>query len=177
MPIAFHALPTNPKRKIPEFGFYLVPDFREYWALCHLDRKFRHCSVGNQPNKEIEGEYWVYRNENAELPENECIKRMLDIDRVDPTRQFYRGDIFIVKFTEHPKTFACAVHDILGASLPQLLTVLRRLFLNEWETAFLECEREQDQYFQMRDLERETDQAILYQRMCVIPTPQWIKRC
>lgn len=30
VPIAFHAQPSKPNRNAPEFGFYLVPDFREF---------------------------------------------------------------------------------------------------------------------------------------------------
>ncbi|KAJ4382545.1 hypothetical protein N0V86_001765 [Didymella sp. IMI 355093] len=166
--IAFHAQRLESKRKVPEFGFYLVPDFREFWASYHLDRKFARCTVENQPIEEIEGNYWVYRNGNPDLPENAYIKRMLGIDRVDHSRQFYYGDVFIVRFTEHSKTFAYTVDNIPSASSPSLIAVLKVLFQHEWESAFIESELRDDQYFEEQELKLETDKKILYQRMTPI---------
>jgi hypothetical protein len=168
VPIAFHALPPESGREVPEFGFYLAPDFRIYWSSCHLDRKFRCCTVEKQAIKDIEGSYWIYRNENAELPENAYIKRMLDIDRISPSRRFYYGDLFIVKFTEHSKTSAYAVHDIPEASLVGLTTILEGLLSKEWADGFLESELQREQYFAAQELKLETDKEILYQRMYVI---------
>lgn len=117
----FHT--CNPRTQPYDIGFYLAPDFRKYWASCHLKRKFRCCTVEKQAIREVEGSYWIYRNENAELPENACIKRMLDIDRISSSRRFYYGDLFIVRFTEHPKTSAYAVHDIPEESLVGLVSL------------------------------------------------------
>jgi hypothetical protein len=168
VPITFHALPLKSKRKIPESGFYLAPDFRKYWAFCHLDRKFRRCTVESQPIKEIEGDYWIYRNQNVDLPENAYIKGVLGIDRIDLSRRFYYGDVFIVKFTENPDTFAYAVNCIPRASLLELVAVLKELFQEEWESSFIESELESDKYYEMQRLKLETDKEILYQRMCAI---------
>jgi hypothetical protein len=176
VPIAFHALPTNPTHKIPECGFYLVPDFREYWASCHLGRKFRKWTVENQPNVEIEGDYLIYRNETVDLPENMYIKQMLGVDCVDPSRRFYYGDIFIAKFTQHRKT-VCTVHDISGASFMQSIAVLKATFMDEWSSKFLDLELEDDQFFGAQTLQWETDREIVYQRMCVTSTLQWQRYC
>lgn len=137
VPVAFHALPLESGREVPEFGAYLVPDFRNYWASCHFDRKFRCCAVEKQTIREIEGSYWIYRNENAELPENAHIKRMLDIDHISPSRRFYYSDLFIVKFAEQLKTSAYVVYDIPEAPLVGLMTILEGLLSKEWNDGFL----------------------------------------
>ena len=58
----------------------------------------------------MEGDYRLYWNENHELPvdpleeppENETIKKLLGIEEIDTMRRFWYGDIFIVRFSEHP---------------------------------------------------------------------------
>lgn len=144
VPIAYHAQSPESKRWIPELGLHIVPDFREYWAAYHVDRKIRCFNVNNQPTKMIEGHCWIYRNENIDLPENEYIKRMLGLDRIDFSRRFYYGDVFIVKYTEHPTTLACEVN-IPKALLPQLIALLKTVFQSEWEKAYLESQLRSDQ--------------------------------
>jgi len=97
---------------------------------------------------------------------------MLGIDRIDPSRLFYHGDVFIVKFTEPPVTYAYMVNDITSESVLKLIAVLKGLFQNEWENAFIESMLKKDQYFEAQKLKVETDKEILYQRMCVVPTLQ-----
>ena len=77
-----------------------------------LDRRFRRVSVENQEIKALEGDYWIYWNENDELPENEYIKNLIGIKQIGFARRFWYGDAFIVRFSEHPTTFAYDVHDV-----------------------------------------------------------------
>ncbi|KAF2998447.1 hypothetical protein E8E13_000962 [Curvularia kusanoi] len=164
-PIAFHSQPPESKHKIPEFGSCLVPDFREFWASYHVDRKFREVSIANQPIKEIEGTYWIYRNCNTDLSENRYIKQILGIDHVDISRRFYYGDIFIVRVKEDPKTFMYTMHNIRRASSQELIMTLKRVFQEEWDNSFLESELQADQYFEGQRLKQEADMEILYQRI------------
>lgn len=103
---------------IPEFGSHLVPDFRRFWASYDLDLNFSSCTLADQLGKEVEGDYWAYRNENVDLPENAYLKRLLGIVSIDDWRRFYYGDVFTVKFTEDPETFAYTIENIQRACTP-----------------------------------------------------------
>ncbi|KAJ6193713.1 hypothetical protein J3E72DRAFT_433743 [Bipolaris maydis] len=148
VPIAIHVQSLKSKRWIPELGLHIVPDFREYWGAYHVDRKLRCFNIHDQPIKMIEGDYWIYRNENIDLPENEYIKRMLGLDHIDSSRRFYYGDVFMVKYTEHPKTLACEVNSIPNALPPKLIVMLKRVFQHEWDKAYLELQLQIDQDMQ-----------------------------
>lgn len=114
----------------------------------------------------MEGEYWIYWNENDELPENVHIKSLLGIKHIEPARRFWYGDIFIVRFLEHPTTFAYDVHDAPTEVLQ--LHTLKILFQDMWQESFLESQLEEDRYFEERQQKIETDQDIIFQRMYVI---------
>ncbi|KAJ5055962.1 hypothetical protein J3E74DRAFT_421759 [Bipolaris maydis] len=168
VPIAIHVQSLKSKRWIPELGLHIVPDFREYWGAYHVDRKLRCFNIHDQPIKMIEGDYWIYRNENIDLPENEYIKRMLGLDHIDSSRRFYYGDVFMVKYTEHPKTLACEVNSIPNALPPKLIVMLKRVFQHEWDKAYLELQLQIDQDMQEQILKVKTDKEVLYSRMTPI---------
>jgi len=56
---------------------------------------------------------------------------MLGIDRIDHSGRFYYGDVFIVRFTEHPETFAFTVNNIPSVSFLKPIAVLKALFQDE----------------------------------------------
>lgn len=165
VPINFYAQPEKHDRRVPEYGHCYMPDFHRYWGACQLDRRFRRVNAENQEIKTLNGEYWIYWNENDELPENAYIKDLIGIKQVDFARRFWYGDAFIVRFSEHPTTFAYDVHDAPAAILQW--HPLRRIFQDMWEKSFLESELEQDQYFEAEQQKSEADQEIILQRMYV----------
>ena len=120
----------------------------------------------NQEIKALEGDYWIYWNENDELPENKYIKNLIGIKHVDFARRFWYGDNFIVRFSEHPTTFAYDVHDAPSTILQW--HPLKSLFQDMWEKSFLESQLEEDRYFEARRQKMEADQDIIFQRMYVI---------
>lgn len=115
--------------------------------------------------KALNGEYWVYWNENDELPENEHIKDLIGITHVDFARRFWFCDAFIVRFSEHPTTFAYDVHDAPAAMLQW--HPLKGLFQDMWEESYLESELQCDQSCEAEQQKREADQDIILQRMYV----------
>ncbi|TAQ85241.1 hypothetical protein B7494_g6437 [Chlorociboria aeruginascens] len=78
---------------------------------CQFDRRYQILTLQNQAIKELDSDYRLYWNENHELPENENIKNLVGIKKVNAVRRFWYGDTFVVRFLEHPKTFAYDVHD------------------------------------------------------------------
>ena len=67
--------------------------------------------------RELEGGYRFYCSKDHELPENENIKIFLGLQKVVATRRFWYGDAFVVRFSEHPKTYAYDVHDVPTTSI------------------------------------------------------------
>lgn len=165
VPIDFYALPENCDRKLPETGFDLMPDFHIYWGAGQLDRKFRKVTAENQELKAINGKYKIYWNENDELPENKYIKDLLGIKQVDLTRRFWYGDAFILRYSEHPTTFAFDVHDVSTEILQW--SPLKTLFRDMWDNSFLESQLERVQYFDEQLEKVKADQDIIFQRMYV----------
>lgn len=120
-------------------------------------------TLENQAVKELEGDYRLYWNENHELPENENIKNLLGIKKVDGVRRFWYGDVFIVRFSEHAKTFAYDVHDAPAAIFQD--RQLEAVFQDMWEKQFLEAGLEGDRYFEGQQEKREADKELILQRM------------
>ncbi|KAJ4297504.1 hypothetical protein N0V90_005396 [Kalmusia sp. IMI 367209] len=163
IPVNFHTLPERADCRIRESGFDSVPDFHESWSECQFERRYRILTLQNQPIKELEGDYRVYWNENNELPENENIKNLLGIRKVDSIRRFWYGDIFIVRFSEHPETFAYDVHDAPTTILQ--CQHIETLFKDMWKNKFLETELDGDLHFGTRQEKIEADKDIIYGRM------------
>ncbi|KAF2117310.1 hypothetical protein BDV96DRAFT_644734 [Lophiotrema nucula] len=172
IPINFHALPENGDRRIRESGHDYVPDFYDSWGECQFDRRYQILSLQNQAIKESEGDYRLYWNENHELPENENVKKLLGIKKVGAIRRFWYGDVFVVRFSEHPKTFAYNVYDAPTAIFQCLY--LERVFQNMWENRFLEAELERDRYHEAHDEKREADKEIILRRMLVWQTGRFV---
>ncbi|KAI9802420.1 MAG: hypothetical protein M1825_002804 [Sarcosagium campestre] len=164
--INFNALPEKQDRRIREGGHDFVPDFHDSWGECQFDRRYRILTLENQEIKELEGDYRLYWNENHELPENEYIKNLLGIKVVNPVERFWYGDIFVVRFSEHPKTFAYDVHDAPTAIFQY--QHLETIFQDMWENQFLEAELEGDRYYEAHQEKTEADKEIILQRMTPI---------
>lgn len=165
IPINFHALPEKQDRRIREGGHDYVPDFHGSWGECQFDRRYRILTLQNQAMKEVEGDYRIYWNENHELPENENIKNLLGIKKVNAIRRFWYGDAFVVRFSEHPKTFAYDVHDA-PATIFQCRH-LETVFGDMWKNQFLEAELERDRYQEAHLEKVEADKDIILRRMLV----------
>lgn len=165
IPINFHALPEKGDRRIREGGHDYVPDFHDSWGGCQFDRRYRILTLENQVIKELEGDYRLYWNENHELPENENIKNLLGIKKVNAVRRFWYGDTFVVRFSEHPKTFAYDVHDAPTAIIQY--QYLKRVFQDMWENQFLEAELERDRSFEAHQEKTEADKEVILGRMLV----------
>ena len=165
IPINFYALPEKVDRRIREGGHDCVPDFYDSWGGCQFDRRYRTLTLQNQPIKELEGDYRLYWNENNELPENENIKILLGVKKVNTVRRFWYGDTFVVRFSEHPTTFAYDVHDVPAAffQYPRL----ENLFQDMWKNQFLEAELKRDRYFEAHQEKVEADKEIILRRMLV----------
>ena len=161
--INFHAIPENGGPKLREIGLALVPDFHDYWGDYQFNRRYNIVHLENQGMKEWEGKYRLYWNESGELPENETIKSMLGITSFDAARRFWYGDAFVVRFSEHPKTYAFKVHDAPATigHCPALVSVFR----NFWETEFLEYAVEADRERSSSQEKIEADKAVLLGRM------------
>ena len=163
--INFHALPEKNDDRIRERGHDYVPDFGEFWGECQHDRRFRILTLENQAIKELEGDYRVYWNENDELPKNENIKKILGIKNVDFVSRFWYGNVFVVRFTEHPITFAYDVLDV-----PETIFEgphLHKLFQHMWENRFLEDEAQRDGAIEGHFEKVEADKEIILRRMLV----------
>jgi hypothetical protein len=165
VPITFYALPEKFDHRIRESGHASVPDFHDSWGECQFDRRYRILTLQNQAIKELEGDYRLYWNENHELPDNEYVKNLLGIKKVNTVRRFWYGDIFIVRFSEHPETFVYDVHDSPTAILQ--CQFLEMVFQNMWEKQFLEAELESDRSYNARQEKIEADKEIILQRMLV----------
>ncbi len=165
IPINFYALPEKGDRRIREGGHDYIPDFHDSWGECQFDRRYRILTLRNQAVQELEGDYRLYWNENHELPENENIKIFLGIEKVNAIRRFWYGDTFVVRFSEHPKTFAYDVHDAPTAIFQGLY--LKTVFQNMWESQFLEAELERDRYHEAHQEKIEADKEIILRRMLV----------
>ena len=165
IPIGFHALPEHGDPRIREGGRGYVPDFFDSWGECQFDRRYRTLVLQNQNVKELEGNYWLYWNANHELPENESIKYLLGIKKVNAIRRFWYGDVFIVRFSEHPKTLAYDVHNAPNTILQS--QHLKTVFQDMWENQFLEAELESDRYREAHQEKIEADKDIILRRMLV----------
>ena len=165
IPINFHALPEKGDRRIRESGHDCVPNFHDSWGVYQFDRRYRILTFENQAIKELEGDYRLYWNENHELPENENIKNLLGIKKVNAVRRFWYGDTFVVRFSEHPKTFAYDVHDVPTAIVQ--CRYLETVFQDMWENQFLEAELERDRYYGAHQEKIEADKEIILRRMLV----------
>jgi len=161
IPINFHALPEKGDRRIRECGHDYVPDFHDSWGEYQFDRRYRILTL----EKELEGDYRLYWNENHELPENENIKNLLGIKKVNAVRRFWYGDTFVVRFSEHPKTFAYDVHDAPTAIFQY--RYLETVFQDMWDNQFLEAELESDRYHEAYQEKIEADKEIILRRMLV----------
>jgi len=166
--IAFHALPEYSDRRIPESGHDLVPDFHDAWGENQFNRRFREVELRAQERDELNGDYRLYWNESNELPENELpknetIKRYLGEEIIEPARRFWHGDVFLVRFTEHARTFAHNVYDV-----PQTVTqceVWKKVFKQMWADQFLEKEMEHDRYFAEKLAKIDSDKEIILAKM------------
>jgi hypothetical protein len=165
IPINFYALPEKYDSRIRESGHDYVPDFHNAWGECQFDRRFRILTLEDQELKELDGDYRLYWNENHELPENENIKTLLGIKEVNAIRRFWYGDTFLVRFSEHPKTFAYDVHNVPTTIFQ--CRYLETVFKDMWENQFLEAELERDRYFEAHQEKREADKDIIFRRMLV----------
>ena len=111
--IAFHDLSKTPGVKTFESGKEYVPDFREAWDAYQFDRRYRDITLGEQAREDWNGEYRLYWNENPKLPHNQTIKSILNIEgEVETMRCFWYGDVFLVRYSEHPETFDFDVYDL-----------------------------------------------------------------
>ncbi|KAI2607967.1 hypothetical protein GGR54DRAFT_390293 [Hypoxylon sp. NC1633] len=88
------------------------PDFSDSWGECNLERRYFPFDVENQPIKSVEGSYLLYCCTNDALDDNQNIKRMLSLDVVDFEREFWHGDVFLVRYHEDQETFATTVEDV-----------------------------------------------------------------
>ncbi|KAI6080362.1 hypothetical protein F4821DRAFT_63503 [Hypoxylon rubiginosum] len=96
---------------------WTVPDFSDSWGEFNLERKSLNVNVENQATKSLEGTYLLYCCENDALGENQSIKRILSLDVVDIEREFWYGDVFLVKYHEDPVTFIITVENVPVAIL------------------------------------------------------------
>ena len=122
----------------------------------------------NAENQEINllnGDYRIYWNENDELPDNQYIKDLIGVRHIDVARKFWYGDVFIVRYSEHPKTFAYDVYDVPAAVIHWYQ--LEKIFRDMWEASYLEEELDRDRYFDAETEKRNADKEIIFQRMYV----------
>lgn len=163
VPITFHALSETAGHRTIECGQQHVPNFRRYWREHQFDRRLWNITFENQANESWNGKYRLYWNENPALPENETVKRLLGENEINPMRRFWHGDVFVMKYSEHPETSKFDVHD-LPFSLPEVQLVLQQVLRDMWEKT-LETELEQDRLMAERQEKFEADKEILLQRM------------
>jgi hypothetical protein len=165
VPIDFYAYHKGDDCTIPEYSPNYVPNFRKFWGVCHVDQNFRRVNAEKQKIKALNGDYRIYWNDNDELSENMCIKDLIGVRHVDAARRFWYGDAFIVRFSEHPKTFVYDVHDV-PAEVMHWSTFIE-VFQDMWKTSFLEEQLKNDQYASAQEEKITTDKGIILQRMYV----------
>jgi hypothetical protein len=166
--IDFHELPDKESQKIGEGIGNLAPDFHSYWNEHQFDRRFHKWAFNDQPNEDSNGEYRLYCNENPELSENENVKRFLEGEDINAMRLFWHGDVFLVRYSEHPETYKYDVHDVPATSLygPALGAIFRHM----WNEKTLELELETERNLRGQQEKLDADKAIIYQRMLVALT-------
>jgi hypothetical protein len=147
-----------------------VLTFHRYWGSHQFDRRLWNITFEDQADESWNGKYRLYWNENHALPENKTVKRLLGEKEINLMRRFWYGDVFFMKYSEHPKTLKFDVHD-LPFTMPECRTVLQHVFRGMWEKKILEDELEQDRFVAERQEKFEADKAILLQRMSVAPVP------
>jgi hypothetical protein len=168
--ITFHALSETGGHKTIEVGGQHVLTFHRYWGSHQFDRRLWNITFEDQADESWNGKYRLYWNENHALPENKTVKRLLGEKEINLMRRFWYGDVFFMKYSEHPKTLKFDVHD-LPFTMPECRTVLQHVFRGMWEKKILEDELEQDRFVAERQEKFEADKAILLQRMSVAPVP------
>jgi hypothetical protein len=110
--VAFRALPVPSDLRIPEFGHDLVPNFHDAWGECQFNRGYLDVELRAQESDELNGDYRLYWNNNPDLSKNKSVKAHICKPTVEAARRLWYGDVFVVKFTEHPDTFAYNVYDV-----------------------------------------------------------------
>lgn len=163
-PITFYSLPDKEDRRIREIPHMTVPNFKKFWGASQFTRRFRKL-LRNEADQDAPEGYNIYWSEDPELPENEYVKRLLGLERIDAARRFWYGDVFFVRFSEHPKTFAFDVYDAELAALR--VPEVGAFFKEMWDEQFLEHELEYDKYFETQMEKKEADAAIILERMYV----------
>jgi hypothetical protein len=161
--VAFHALPVPSDPRIPEFGHDLVPDFHDAWGECQFNRGYRDVELRAQESDELNGDYRLYWNESPDLSENRSVKAYICEDTVEAARRLWYGDVFVVRFTENPETFAYNVYDV-----PQDITrcqAWKNLFQQMWADQFLERQLEDGRHFAEEQAKRNSDKDIILSRM------------
>jgi hypothetical protein len=165
--MTFHAWSKTADQKTIECGREYVPDFRDAWAPYEFDRRYRNITFKGQANKEWDGEYRLYWNENHALGENMTVRTLLGFDKskkIDIMRRFWYGDVFLMRYSEQPKTFDFDVHN-LPFTISQCQAVLEELFRKMWEAEYLEIELGRDRYIDECLSKSEADKYILWNRM------------
>jgi len=162
--IVFHALSKAAGVKMFESEQEYVPDFHDFWHEHQFDRRYRDITLKGQANKDWNGEYRLYWNENHALLDNGTIKILLGIEKVETMRRFWYGDVFIIRFSEHSKTSKFDVYD-LPFSVPECHVVLKQIFRHMWENEFLEAQLQRDRYTEEHLAKVEADKHITLQRM------------
>ena len=163
-PIAFHSILEGHYHKGREYGQNYVPDLQQSLGPRRLDRRFIKLESIRQGDKDLEGSYRIYWSENPGLPENEYVKRLLGIaGDVDPSRRFWYGDIYVLRFSEHPRTFKFDVYDTSCGILQ--CEEVKQEFERMWKDKYIEAEQEDDQYFGALREKHVADKEILWQRM------------
>lgn len=170
VPIDFYKPPEIGDSKGPESGHQLVPELHAYWDVYQSDRRYRRITVENQEIEALEGHYTLYWNMTDEMPENMYIKNLLGIKDIDFSRYFWHGDVFLVRFSEHPETFAYDVHDAPVEALQWcgLELILQDMWQNKW----MERQQEKERHFQESQQKTEADKEVLLQRMYVNQIPE-----
>ncbi|KAI9702182.1 MAG: hypothetical protein M1820_006264 [Bogoriella megaspora] len=163
VPIDFYPLPEDSERKIAEIPFMLIPNFHNYWGASQLERRWRRLLLENQENKTLEGEYFIYWNEDTELSGNEHIKSLVNINTAGVARKFWYGDVFLVRFHEDETTFAINLYDASWAIVD--FAGLRTVFQDMWQSSFLEIKAETNQYLATEQEKLHADEEILFARM------------
>jgi hypothetical protein len=168
--VDFHKLPDKGYQSMREVVGNLVPDFHSYWREHQFDRRFHNWTFSDQPSEDSNGEYRLYWNENFELCENQSVKRLLkeELQDINVMRRFWYGDVFLVRFSEHPKTYDYDVHDVPASSLHG--QALGAIFRHMWKEKSMEAELETDRSLGEHQEKFEADKAIIWQRMLVVLT-------
>lgn len=142
-----------------------IPDLRPYWDLRMKDRHFQIQDVREQSDPCNNGTYMLYWCMNDGLPENKYIDCLLRKHgrRPESHRLFWRGDVFLVRFEENPITFKISILDV-PARIEQA-EFLQAVLLHSWDHEGLEHFARQEQATYRSEQKRETDEAILFERM------------